>query len=194
MPAPALPAVTDPVEAFILAGGRSSRMGRDKSRLRLGNRSLIGWIRLACGEAGLAVRTIRRDVIPSCGPLSGIVTALRKTRAPWVVILSCDMPFVPASHLSRLVESAHRHQASVFTTTDLGPGFPAILRLSDLPAVERQIAASRFSLQRLAVVLRSRMLRAPSRAAFAFLNLNTPEEWREARERWRRRSAQAGGR
>src|SRR5689334_13117942 len=81
-------------EICILAGGLSRRMGLDKSRLKLGRRTLLGHIRAEAKRTGLPVRVIRRDCVPRCGPLGGIFTALKSTRAEWVLFLACDMPFV----------------------------------------------------------------------------------------------------
>src|SRR5262249_39630703 len=81
-------------EICILAGGSSKRMGRDKSRLRVGPTTMLGHIRKAAGATGLPVRIIRRDCIPKCGPLSGIYTALKTTRADAVLFLACDMPLI----------------------------------------------------------------------------------------------------
>ena len=91
------------IEACILAGGLSSRMGTDKARLRLGRKTLLGHVRAAARAAGLPLRVIRRDIVPRCGPLGGVYTALRSTRAEAVMFLSCDMPFVTGELLQRLL-------------------------------------------------------------------------------------------
>src|SRR5437867_5654697 len=80
----------------ILAGGLSQRMGRDKSRLRLGSKTLLRLIRIEAGELGLPLRVIRRDLIPRCGPLGGVYTALKTSKAEAELFLACDMPFVSA--------------------------------------------------------------------------------------------------
>ena len=93
------------MEVCILAGGLSSRMGRDKSKLRLGGKSLLSHVKTAAAAAAqnCPVRIIRKDLVPRCGPLGGIYTALRTTRAQCVLFLSCDMPFVPRTLVERLL-------------------------------------------------------------------------------------------
>src|SRR6266566_1093085 len=91
------------VEICILAGGLSRRMGRDKSRLRLGRRTMLGHIRGEARKLGFPVRVIRRDAVPRCGPLGGVYTALKTTRAHAVVFLACDMPFVSADLIAFLL-------------------------------------------------------------------------------------------
>ena len=111
-----------PVEVFILAGGLSARMGRNKARLRLRGRTLLAWVRAAARATGWPVRVIRRDLVPRCGPLGGVWTALRRSRAERLVFLSCDMPFV-TPELIRAV--AQRKGRGVFVETGEGWGFPS---------------------------------------------------------------------
>src|SRR5271165_5171522 len=101
------------VAAFILAGGASSRMGRDKGLLELAGVPLV--LRTAqlleplvaevtvvgAGErySALGLTTIddqNGGEGERAGPLAGIVTALRATRAPWNLILACDLPYLSA--------------------------------------------------------------------------------------------------
>src|SRR5262245_23419835 len=72
-------------EVCILAGGLSSRMGRDKSRVRLAGRTLLSCVRAQAEATGWPVRIIRRDLTPMCGPLGGIFTALASTRADLLI-------------------------------------------------------------------------------------------------------------
>ena len=174
-------------EICILAGGRSARLGRDKSRLRLGRRTLLGEIRFRAGQLGLRVRITRRDLVPRCGPLGGIVTALRTTRADAVLFLSCDMPFVTTALLRQLLPRATTTTRTRFVHGGHGVGFPFVIPRDCLPVVERQVKAGEFSLQRLAAVLRGRRLRVSPRRAGQLFNINTPADWQIARARWARR-------
>ena len=56
-------------------------MGRDKSLVQLGRRTLLQHVRTAARSLGVPVRVIRRDSVPRCGPLGGIYTGLKRTRA-----------------------------------------------------------------------------------------------------------------
>ena len=69
-------------------------MGRDKSRLRFGGRTLLSHIKRAAESTGLPVRVIRRDIVPRCGPLGGVYTALTRTKMDHVLFLPCDMPLM----------------------------------------------------------------------------------------------------
>lgn len=107
------------VAGFILAGGESSRMGRDKSLLELSGVPLLArTARLVESVAGpptvvggagecrsLGLRVIADDW-PGAGPLGGIATALGASSAPWNLIVACDLPHLTQAWLAYLVERA----------------------------------------------------------------------------------------
>ena len=105
----------DDVEGFILAGGLSSRMGADKSQLRLGGRTFV---ELAAGALGASARGVSvvgsrpglgahglpvvADVYEGLGALGGLHAALASCGARWAAVLSCDLPFVTGELFARL--------------------------------------------------------------------------------------------
>jgi molybdopterin-guanine dinucleotide biosynthesis protein A len=114
------------LRAYVLAGGASSRFGRDKALVRFGTTPLlleivelaksctpkIAVVAGAQRYAGLEGHLeIIEDRWPGEGPLGGIITALQHTTATdsaaeWNLILSCDMPFLTAEWLEFLVARA----------------------------------------------------------------------------------------
>lgn len=165
------------VQIFILAGGLSSRMGRDKARLRLGGRALLTWVRAAAQATGWPVRVVWRDAGPRCGPLGGVWTAFHRSRARRLVFLSCDQPFVTTD----LIRQAGRAKGPVFTRTAEGAGFPFALDRNAKPAVAQALAEKRYSLQAFAERVRAKGLRPAKRFPEQLLNLNTPAEFEAAR-------------
>jgi molybdenum cofactor guanylyltransferase len=163
----------------ILAGGLSSRMGKAKAGLRLGRRSLLGHVRRIAEGLGVRVRIIRKDLVPRCGPLGGIYTGLKTSMHEAEMFLSCDMPFVTAELLTKVM----RAKAPIFVEYRGRVGFPLMLAAADVAVVENEIRAGRLSLQSLAKRLKAKRLRLGEREGRQLFNVNTPADWAEALKR-----------
>ena len=137
-------------EIVILAGGLSSRMGRDKSRIRLGRRTILGHVRAIAAQLHLPVRVLRRDALPRCGPLGGIYTALTRSRADAVLFLACDMPFVSPAFLKQMLKifrssiRTEKHKSRTSSPPLLGEraGVRASSSLSNLFSKKMKLAMS----------------------------------------------------
>lgn len=174
-------------EICILAGGLSRRMGRDKSRLRVGCRTLLGQIRTEASRLGLPVRVIRRDAVPRCGPLGGVYTALKTTRADAVMYLACDMPFVTATLLRAVRRRFGLCHDALFVSLAGQVGFPFVLRRDALAAVKNQIEQEKFSLHELTRALKAKTMCVPPRWRAQLRNVNTPDEWERVIRLWNKR-------
>jgi molybdenum cofactor guanylyltransferase len=108
------------IEGFVLAGGKSSRMGRDKALLEVAGKPLVKRAAELLEPLTASVTLIGEpqryshlglpvlaDRWPGEGPLGGIVTALEALRSPWCLILACDMPFLTPEWLAWLCERAN---------------------------------------------------------------------------------------
>jgi molybdopterin-guanine dinucleotide biosynthesis protein A len=167
------------IEVCILAGGLSSRMGRNKAGLRLGRRTLLGHIRVNAAELALPLRVLRQDLVARCGPLGGIHSALKTTRQAAVLFLACDMPFVSSAILRSLLKKFDGKRP-LSAVANKSPGFPLILPRTLLPTVEQLIVQRQFSLHNLTVVTRARLVSLPSDVLF---NINTPADLAFAKKR-----------
>jgi molybdopterin-guanine dinucleotide biosynthesis protein A len=181
MSSPLLPLVAmDPrVEICILAGGLSSRMGRDKARLRLGRRTLLGLVRANASELNIPMRVVRKDLVARCGPLGGIYSALKTTRKDAILFLSCDMPFVSAGLLRSFVEKFDWKHPLFAVASDI-PGFPAILPKALLSTIRQLIEDRNLSIRNLVSVTHARLLPLSAEAVF---NINTPQDLVLAKKR-----------
>jgi molybdopterin-guanine dinucleotide biosynthesis protein A len=181
---------TPRLEICILAGGLSARLGRDKARLKIEGVSMLARIRAVAMNANLRltgyantrkaelqprVRVLRKDAVPRCGPLGGLVTVLRTTRARGVIFLACDMPLISPLLLRRLFRASADGKCATFTAQEQRVGFPLLLPVTDLPVVEAQLAVGEFSLQALAEKLHARRLLVPARSE-ELDNVNTPAD------------------
>jgi molybdenum cofactor guanylyltransferase len=159
-------------------------MGRDKARLRLGNRTLLGHVRAAAQATRLPVRIIKEDMIPRCGPLGGIYTGLNSSGCTAVLFLACDMPFVDPAFLQLLFAHASR-RAVFFCHEQRGAGFPFLLRKTAFNVVFEQLRQRQYSLQNLAKALKAKLILPPPTLEWQLTNVNTPAQWRAALRQWR---------
>lgn len=164
------------LEICILAGGLSSRMGQDKAKLRFGGKSLLARIRATAKSLKIPVRVVRRDLLPRCGPMGGIFTAFKTSKADAILFLACDMPLVSGALLQKLLAIYHSHHGAVFSLNEDVAGFPFVLNRSALPLVEQLISEKQFSLQNLAKKSRAKRFQAGGSFPNDFLNLNTPRD------------------
>src|ERR1700733_674756 len=143
------------VAAYILAGGKSSRMGRDKALLDFGGTPLIlhivSLVQPLTGAptvigppdryANLNLRVIADDE-PDIGPLGGIVTAVRDSREPWNLVLGCDLPLLTSEWLAYLIDRALASSADAVVPQTAAGGEPlcAMYRKSCEAGIAREIA------------------------------------------------------
>ena len=168
------------IEAVILAGGLSRRMGKEKAQLRLGRRTLLGHARALAAELNLPCRVLRVDRLPGLGPLGGIESTLRRAKADRVLFLGCDMPFLQPGLVEQLLAV---DAPAVFATAHGKVGFPFCLSTEILPKVEAQLGTGQLSLQDFASKIHARRLRVPKADWPQLDNLNTPSELAAARAR-----------
>jgi molybdopterin-guanine dinucleotide biosynthesis protein A len=111
-------------DAYILIGGRSSRLGQDKAAAELGGRTLAERALetvsaalpvtrvtfVAANEAQFAIQAIVAggrfvfDLVEGRGPLGGLHAALADTRAEWIFLMACDYPFISSEFIRLLIE------------------------------------------------------------------------------------------
>jgi molybdenum cofactor guanylyltransferase len=106
-------------EGWVLAGGRSLRMGRDKAGVALAGRPLLQHmldkletLHVRVRVAGLrapvpgVIAEVLSDAHPDCGPLSGMETALKESEAALVLIVGVDLPLLETEFLAWMLRRA----------------------------------------------------------------------------------------
>ncbi len=192
---------------IILAGGRSSRMGTDKALLPLANAPhstflahLATTLSSVCDELLLVARDeeqaarykiaaadvrIVTDKVPDYGPLMGIYSGLSAIQAAKALVIAVDMPFAQAALVSMLLANASTAAITVPMVNNVPQVLFAVYPRSILPQIETSIAQGRRdprSLLSSAPVqyIDEAQLRAVDPQLRSFINVNTPEEWRES--------------
>jgi molybdopterin-guanine dinucleotide biosynthesis protein A len=148
---------------FVLAGGQSTRMGRDKALLEFAGRPLVsrsldllqeaGIPAMIAGAASPALRSlpvftrIVEDASPGLGPLSGICAALSMISSRYAVFLPVDLPLLPPSLIVFLLRHARITGSAVTVPSVSGftQTFPAVLDRALLPALQNELDSQRSS-------------------------------------------------
>ena len=143
---------------FVLAGGESTRMGRDKALLPFAGRPLIEHALSILSEAGLPLRIagarsrslaefapIVEDAGPGLGPLAGICSAMAATPSHYAVFLPVDLPLLPPSLVVYLLHQARMtgQVVTVPTINGFAQTFPAVLHRSALTHLKGELTAGR---------------------------------------------------
>ena len=175
---------------FVLVGGRSSRMGRDKALLDWHGMPLAQHVAQAVLQAAGSVMLIgdpdrygglgyevRPDECPGLGPAGGVATALRLGRAEWNLIVACDMPKISPEALRLLLDRTRTSQANcivpVASNCDLEP-LCAVYHARCLGPLDRAIRANRLKMKDLVVELGADLVAGLEPLWLA--NFNTPED------------------
>jgi molybdopterin-guanine dinucleotide biosynthesis protein A len=192
---------TEAIGAFVLAGGKSSRMGRAKGMLPLGGRPLIVHMARLAGSvgdppiivgpptkySGLGFRVVADDR-RNLGPLGGICTALRVTENGWNLIVGCDLPFLTREWLEFLASRAMDSPADVVIPVN-ERGYEPLCAMYRKRAHEAIAAALARGVRKitdgLAEVTLARIepeeWKAFDPRGRLFKNINTPRDYEQAR-------------
>ena len=120
---------TRPFTGVVLAGGRSSRMGRDKATLLLPDgRSLLDRALQTLQDVGarellVSVRPGQTygkpntrevvDAADNCGPLAGLIAALGNASTECILVLAVDLPAMSPDYLRKLLAASATHGGAV---------------------------------------------------------------------------------
>jgi molybdenum cofactor guanylyltransferase len=191
------PGSTTQATAIILAGGRSSRMGADKSLLSVDGQPIIERIRerlagrfdqilISANEpeklAFLGLEVVP-DRIPGQGPLMGIASALDASSSELNFVVACDIPHIDIALVEEMLAEAERSGADVVVPMTDGKEYEplfAVYRKSALEAINRVLASGGRRISDIFALCRVKHIRLSD--ANQLRNLNTPAEYEEFRK------------
>ncbi|MBM7585190.1 molybdopterin-guanine dinucleotide biosynthesis protein A [Bacillus pakistanensis] len=191
----------------ILAGGKSSRMGQNKSLLSIGDKTVIELIVEELSQVSKDIFVISNDSRPyenlevRCypdihgyqgkGPLAGLLTALIEANGDIVLLTACDMPFVSKDFATELIEMMENNQWDVCLPYFEGRIHPlfAVYHSRILNEVRNCLAQDKLSIKSLLKKVRVKTVTEKDlskdlakQLPKILFNMNTPEEYRKAKE------------
>ncbi|MFN8373596.1 MAG: molybdenum cofactor guanylyltransferase [Anaerolineae bacterium] len=189
----------------ISAGGKSSRMGTDKSFVPLLGKPMIEHVLqrvsgLGRDETILITNQpelyaylklpLFTDVLPDKGSLGGIYTALHYSKSDYTLCVACDMPFLNPKLLRHLIDLSQSGAADVIVPRVEGypEGLHAVYSKACLAPIRARLDADKLKIIGFYDDVRVRYVNEPEWRALdpdglSFQNINTPDELRDAQQR-----------
>jgi molybdopterin-guanine dinucleotide biosynthesis protein A len=183
------------VVGFVVAGGQSRRMGRDKALLPWGETDLLGHalarLRTVAGDvrilSGSGPRYLDRgvpvltDPVPDAGPLAGVLAGLATADDHPGLFLAVDLPGVPVALLARLVDLVEGYDAVVPVSARGPEPLCALYRSSCIEPIGRCLSRGELKMTSFWPEVRVREMPPEELRVFGdveelFRNLNTPED------------------
>ncbi|NLV97233.1 MAG: molybdenum cofactor guanylyltransferase [Desulfovibrionales bacterium] len=178
----------------VLAGGKSVRLGQDKTRIMHNGQSLLERAVTLLGHycSGVYVSCRHTTTVPPAistivdttqrvGPLGGIITCLKKINAP-ILVLACDLPFMQGYFLEKLIQARIlRPKHCVLTTwQELETGFiqtlVSIYEPAALPLLEQGLIQKKYKINALIPQALRHILTYPTSENQVFFNVNRPQD------------------
>ncbi len=188
------------ITPFILAGGKSRRMGTNKSFVRLGGKPLIEIIVKKVTEifANKPVIITNHfadyayldcdmvsDIVKDKGPLGGIHAGLTSASTPYLFVFACDMPFVEKKFVDYMISRLRDEDILIPKNGERVEPLHAIYSKRCLPAVEKHLNEDHRRVQdffgdvNIAYVEQYEMNRLNLSEGY-FINVNTVEDLSKA--------------
>jgi molybdopterin-guanine dinucleotide biosynthesis protein A len=183
----------------VLAGGRNSRMGRDKASLPWQESDFLQVIlqKLAsvCDELIVVTNTARpeilpnvryvADIIPQCGPLSGIHAGLVHASSDYAFVTACDMPYLSSAAVNHICAQSPGWDAVVPGSADFYEPLFACYAKSCIVPIETLLQNNNRKTQALFPLVRCKHVPLDEMKCFdpqlrLLRNINSPADYQAA--------------
>lgn len=187
----------------VLAGGHSSRFGSNKALFAPDGETLISKaadllhplvreVLVSASHANAEAYAflgldIVEDLHPDCGPLGGLEALLDRCATSWLLILTCDMPYVDSEALRTMIRHAQQSEGGICQESlprafawqrsdgSVSP-FPLLIERSALSVVRSRMSSDHRSMKGLLGALDTYYILAPFDRLLS--NVNRPEDWK----------------
>ena len=193
----------NPISSIVLAGGESSRLGRDKAFLEVKGQflieSIIERLRQLSQEVIIVANetdryeefeaTLVSDVYPGKGALGGIYSGVMRASNSHSLVVACDMPFLNLSLLRYMQTLAASYDVVIPRIDHLREALHAIYAKDCLPFMEEQLQQGDLRIIHFFPHVRVRYVEQQEIEIFdpqhlSFFNINTQGDLEKAREIW----------
>lgn len=141
------------IAGIIVAGGLSTRMGRDKASLPWDGGTMLSTVleklNPVCSEL-IVVSNVHRDInylpviivpdeYPQCGPLAGIHAGLLAAHCDYAFVVACDMPYLNTQTAGFIMETASEYDAAIPFIDGYYHPLHGVYRKSCIPFIEQRL-------------------------------------------------------
>ena len=184
--------MTSTISTYILAGGRSTRMGTDKGLVELNGIPMIQHVINVVKNVSDQIFIISNseeyvkfnlqvicDEIHEIGPLGGLITGLRNTTSKWNLFIGCDMPYINVEVISLLIKNKSDCHAIIPRHHDQIEPLCALYHSAALPIFEKQVSFGNYKVHDAISKLNIVEIKVPSflfQDKNPFQNMNTPSD------------------
>jgi len=183
------------VSIVILAGGKSSRMGRDKGLLSWGSHSFIDhlveqferttkeiWISVAahnCKSYEKYQSILIQDQYEGLGPLGGINSVLSHIKTNWFYVISVDAPLITSHMLEDLWNSKNGFEAVVFETEGKIHPLIGLYHMNTGKVWKSALVENKLKITNLVCQMNYKSILANKDQMNQLKNINTPKDYKE---------------
>ena len=177
----------------ILAGGKSSRMGKDKALLELNGRRFLDQLaeEFKCfGEVFVSVDDKLKyeskkyrlvpDLYKDCGPMGGIYSVFCACDAEALIVIPCDVPLISASMVKKMECQMEKGADIIITETNDGKIHPlcGIYKRSLLPKLKECLEKKTYKMRILLSCGAVQYYKA-GEESWRLTNINTPKDYND---------------
>ncbi len=205
------------VTGIILAGGKSSRLGRDKAWEDVGGQRIIdrviGALQSSCDEVLIIGDRPERQnelSLPKCiqyrsddlkgrGSIGGLYTGLKAADTLWSLVVACDMPFISRELIRFMLSMISKNRCDAIVPIINGRYQPthALYNSTCIPFIEKNISSGNFRMDSYfdeiyLDEISEDVINSIKGAELSFFNVNTEDDLFTAREQYKLFDARNG--
>ncbi|PCJ83823.1 MAG: hypothetical protein COA57_10470 [Flavobacteriales bacterium] len=182
------------ITGFVLAGGKSIRIGQDKGLIQLNGKQFVehalSIANQVCKETFIIANSSKykkfgapvfADIYKEKGPAGGICTGLIHSKTNFNLVLGCDLPFVSVELLKHLVNQVDKeHEAFVPVFQHLPQPLCAVYSKNSMIEFDKAIQEKKLKMQGILKGLKTKYITIDESLGFyspdLFFNVNTKED------------------
>lgn len=184
------------INAYILSGGKSERMGENKALLTLNNQKFIDIIYKELSKLFKEVYVVTKkedihlykdynvvyDIYPQQSPMVGILTALMHSNGSYVFIKSCDNPVFSAKLIEYMLDLINGYDVIIPSLRDGYHPLFAVYSKKCIDIIKKQIEKNNFKIVDFLDFLDVYLMREEEvikydKNLISFLNINTKKDY-----------------